>query len=610
VRLPSVLQRLVRFPPRFRPRREELSAAVVLAGLVAIEVFARRNTSDFEDAAAVASLTLLAGFAWRRWGRVARVEGWRRSLRERLGALRLRIGLDLRGEPPLPRRWPRPYLALAIAVPLGAAALVAWRAVLPSAALETVRGVSGLAAIVLLGSLWGALASGTFVAFFAPALLLGALLERWSPAGRDAAARHRDVLRLWLGTFYLVLLALAAVLLPPWLPFVLLAATALFHWAVLLPPARPALTLAWKLGPKSTEAATLPGPVWMVGESLLLAGGITLLSVAALGERLDGSGGVARAITGFLGSAFLWSSVGAYAVYYVHGGVHVLRARLSNPARPMRPLVRVVSVAPGADEGLERLAGERLREAGFRVVRGPAGLGPLAAEIELAAEPRVGRPPGTWPVGLTARDLEDPECHHRLRRRNEVLARRRLRSGLKRLFKIAAARRRERDGSGSGFWIGPHLWFVTHLSRDSSGEDALGTIGPAYHTVIERAARHHLWTVLGALEVDLIFLEDGVGFRRFQRVLSMLFEHHDIFAGRRPLEERHFAGLPGVRVLLHDFALDRPLDSARYPEPDYEDLGRARILHVFRDRGEEEESPVDPVELDRVPAGGAPVLVS
>jgi hypothetical protein len=110
---------------------------------------------------------------------------------------------------------------------------------------------------------------------------------------------------------------------------------------------------------------------------------------------------------------------------------------------------------------------------------------------------------------------------------------------------------------------------------------------------------------MAGLQVDLVFVEDGVGFRRFRRVLRMAFEVHDMLGPRARAEERHFTGLPGVSVVIHDFTMEEPFRRVRagYPEPDYETVGRARILHVFRDRGEE-DATVDAPRDRR----GAPVL--
>jgi hypothetical protein len=75
------------------------------------------------------------------------------------------------------------------------------------------------------------------------------------------------------------------------------------------------------------------------------------------------------------------------------------------------------------------------------------------------------------------------------------------------------------------------------------------------------------------LDLDLIFVEDGVKGPEVQQVFDELFE----------------GAIPGVRVMIHEFELDTPLLRQDYPEPDYDGLGRARLLHVFRDRGGEDE---------------------
>jgi hypothetical protein len=87
-----------------------------------------------------------------------------------------------------------------------------------------------------------------------------------------------------------------------------------------------------------------------------------------------------------------------------------------------------------------------------------------------------------------------------------------------------------------------------------------------------------------------------------RRVLRVLFEVFDMHAGRRPANEIDFRGLPGVRVLIHEFQFDEPFKSETYPEPKYDYLGRARILHVFRDRGGQEEFIEPPFDMSRSPA--------
>jgi hypothetical protein len=214
-------------------------------------------------------------------------------------------------------------------------------------------------------------------------------------------------------------------------------------------------------------------------------------------------------------------------------------------------------------------------------------------------------PPRSGVRVLSLASLEEPDTGRRLRRRHEILQRRLLLRGLSRLFKRAAGVSFER---GEGFWVAPHLWFALGLSRDEDGDEAEGEsgsieqiVGPRYDRLIPLPARSHMHQVLGALRVDLIFVEDGVGFRRLRGVLKVLFEVYDVHGGDAPLLERHLTGLPGVRCILHDVAPETPFRGGDYPEPDYEGVGRARVLHVFRDRGDATDRVAPDPSRDRLP---------
>lgn len=141
------------------------------------------------------------------------------------------------------------------------------------------------------------------------------------------------------------------------------------------------------------------------------------------------------------------------------------------------------------------------------------------------------------------------------------------------------------------------------MSRDTDedefdldeGSTLTGMIAPPYHRVIPRPARRHFYEVYRALDIDIIFVSDGIDFKNLRRVLGIVFETCDMHGGRQRAEERHFVGIPKVRIMFHEFELTNPFQSSKYPEPDYEDIGRARIMHVFRDRGEADEHIKQPV---------------
>ena len=101
---------------------------------------------------------------------------------------------------------------------------------------------------------------------------------------------------------------------------------------------------------------------------------------------------------------------------------------------------------------------------------------------------------------------------------------------------------------------------------------------------------------------NVIFVEDGVKFRNMKRVFKKLFEFFDKSRGQKRMEEIHFLGLPKVRAMIHDLELDMPFESNRYPEPKYELIGRARVLHIFRDRGDQEDLIQVPWDFSWLPA--------
>jgi hypothetical protein len=283
--------------------------------------------------------------------------------------------------------------------------------------------------------------------------------------------------------------------------------------------------------------------------------------------------------------------------------LQALLGRLRDPARPSR---RVIHVGGEPSTAQRHALEAHFRSRGWEVRFAPAEPGPLDVRVE-RGETAPTDAETRWPLRAPADALMTDETLQRLARRDEIQKRRRLVSGLERLFKHAAAHSFKR---GSGFWVAPHYWFIPGLTRDlpeeelnlAEGTIMSGIIGPPYHRLLPRAVRHHAYQMLRALQIDLIFVEDGVSFRRLLRVLRMMFEVYDIYGGRRRADEVHFHGLPGTRVLIHEFQLDEPFRSEVYPEPDYENLGRARILHVFRDRGEQTDRLETPLDITHVPA--------
>ena len=98
---------------------------------------------------------------------------------------------------------------------------------------------------------------------------------------------------------------------------------------------------------------------------------------------------------------------------------------------------------------------------------------------------------------------------------------------------------------------------------------AIIAIGPPYPEVLSLPVRRYAYQMLKSLQVELIFVEDGVSFRKLVRVFRTLFEIYDKGAGQKHSEDVHFQGMTKVKVMFHDFDVDEPFRSSKYPEPKF-----------------------------------------
>jgi hypothetical protein len=234
----------------------------------------------------------------------------------------------------------------------------------------------------------------------------------------------------------------------------------------------------------------------------------------------------------------------------------------------------------------------------------PAARAPGEVRVEIVPEERSEATEFNphWPLKVSVNDLRSAIVKERLARRDEIATRRQLFRGLQKLYKRASA---FKGPAGGGFWLAPHWWFVEGAGRedaDATGDDAPPMVGPAYSTVLSVRARQHSHAVLRATQIDMIFVEDGVTYRNLERALRVLTELYDVHGGQRRAEEQHFRGVPKVRVMIHDYEPGNPFRSELYPEPKFDDLSRVRVLHIFKDRGGEEEWVEPPFDFSSTPA--------
>jgi hypothetical protein len=536
----------------------------------------------------------------------------------------MEVGFDLRGRPPLPAALPRPLL-IALGLVVGAVVFgLVFAAYLPL----DVRGVAirvfYLGYLTLLTLLWAALLGGTFMAIGYPfALIHDAFVAHAAKRSQRAARAEASAL-----VGYFAFFMMAAFYLPAWVPLVICLLALGVNVATIVIPSNPDVKIIWRYRQPGEALRAIPWGWWVTWEFAFLAMAAIALGLLAAGSSVMGFTPTAaetviataqpglptsRAllpheampITTSLGLTLAWLAAGALSLRV---GQSVI-VRLRDPARPCRPVLHIAgSCTPPERKAIDRY----YRAEGWDVRWGP-GAEPTDVNVVLEqAAPETDAEHVSWPLQVSAAELMSEPVQKRLARRSEIQLRRRLVAGLERLFKQAAARKYRR---GTGMWLAPHLWFIPGVSRDTR-EDELdleqgtllsGMIGQPYHRVFPRCVRNHLYQILRALQIDLIFVEDGVSYRRFARVLRMMFELYDVHGGRRRAQEVHFQGLPGVRVLIHDYALDEPFKSETYPEPEFESLGRARILHVFKDRGEQEEPLETPLDWTNMPAPSAVV---
>ncbi len=579
---------------------EVVSLAGWLLALAIVEGLGRGIQTDAGDALIVAGLGVLAAATYaghRRYDlfwtqALARVA---RGLAHRTRALEPTFGLDLRGSPPLPRAVPWLH-RLAGPVALLLTGWLWWHRESFPHGLHTAPAPLYLLRLAGLVALWGALVAGSLLGL---ACGLGWVHDRALATGRGSTPVDARPWAVPLAVFLLG--AGAALLLPVTVPVVAISVTSLVAMILLLfSPAE--LELVWrdKRGGIRATAWGRTALSWMVVGACLGVAPTILTRGEDLFTSSSGSGAT-MPVTEVLGSAYAWcASLVLCAV--LSGLVRLQRRRRSFVmAACAVPRVRIEG------EALTTALRAALYRAGWRVSSGedPAAPGEVIAHLDsdaLPADPLFGP---SWPRRVCPDWLASPEGLSALARRRTRTLRRKLLRGLRRAWKRAATREFQR---GQGFWLAPHYWFVSGLTRDvpegdhHPGEPVFDDrVGPAFEHVLPWAARVHFHRLMSDLEIDLVFVEDGLGWRKVAAFLRTLFELHDLFGGSQPAEDRHFQGLGGVRVILHEAGLDSPFRSPTYPEPDYEEVGRARVALVFRDRGGDERRAPVPRGSDRLP---------
>ena len=567
-----------------------------------LEVLGRHATTDFHDGlagfvllGAVVAVTARHRRAPLGWVRA--LGSWSRKLAGSLATLRYDHGIDLRGTPPIPRRTPPAvWIVASVLVLWGALAIGAWAA-FPTGWRAVGAYSSYTLYLVFLMLLWVALLAVTFVGVFIPVAYLDKWLKQWLG---DTDRRGAELAAV---VGYAVLVSAIAWVVPPAAVLVMCLAVAVAGWLVYLPKGRDGAAVLWRSGPDKPIYAV---PVHRVLAIVALLASLLLFDIlmTACGGRLFGPprSDDTMPVTALFGAVAAWLLPLLLAVI----ALRLHSARRTDPARRTGPTVHVAADDRAAVSGAARAIrawGWRVRMVPKRREAGQVGVVVVAREKSEATEFDP-----CWPLKVCVADLEAGEVRQRLDRRDEIQVRRQLFRGLQKLFKRASA---FKGPAGGGFWLAPHWWFVDGVGREDADanpdDSAPPLVGPPYHRVIPTRARQHAHAVLRATQVDMIFIEDGVTFKKLERVLRVVTELYDVHGGKRRAEDFHFRGLTKVKVMIHDYEPGNPFRSDLYPEPKFDDLSRVRVLHVFRDRGGHEERVDPPFEFSWTPA---PALVS
>jgi hypothetical protein len=483
----------------------------VCASLIGLEVIGRQSTSDVHDGLAALALVAIGAVVAARHRReplpwVSRGLDGVRWVASFASLLRYDHGVDLRCQPPLPRKSPRAVWGIAAALLAGiGVAGAAWWA-FPSGWREAGTATVYLAYLVVLLVLWVFLLVVWVVGIFVPIRLLDARLKRWL----GETDRNAEFIAV---VVYAVLVTAVAVAwkVPPLPVFVLCAAVVTAAVVAYIPSRPDTAGIVWRAYP-DRPMYTVP-----FHRVLALSAGLAALVVfaaltAACGGRALGLPGTTDAmpVTAVLGAMAAWVVPGLLltAVSYAWSGLH------NDPARRTAP---TVTVAGGAASD-RAAAAARIGPWGWavRAADGSREPGEVAVEVVPTERSEATEFDPQWPLKVSMADLSDGGVKERLARRDEIQLRRQFFRGLAKLFRRAAL---FKSPGGGGVWLAPHWWFIEGMGRedaDGSEDAAPRLVGPPYHRVFPPRARQHFHAVLRATQVDMIFVEDGVGHRNVE----------------------------------------------------------------------------------------------
>ena len=184
-----------------------------------------------------------------------------------------------------------------------------------------------------------------------------------------------------------------------------------------------------------------------------------------------------------------------------------------------------------------------------------------------------------------------------IERRERIQKKRQFLRGMKKLFKIGSAKKNK---SGDGYILGPWWWLTQGLRRNEeefSFHNYFNTfVGPHFQLLYSKPVRQYIYNLFRSVDVDFIYMEDGITFNNFRKVMDIILEYYETQESGTPIEERHFAQLTGVKVIIDEFGRDEKKynQHVKYQEPEFVGNSRARIMQIFKDRGDNEKEEIPP----------------
>ncbi len=602
---------------RLVPSAERGTAIAVVSLLVGLEVVGRSATSDWHDLLAGVALLLGGMFvvAWHRsepvpW--VLRISDYLTRQANRFDQLKYDVGIDFRGTPPIPQRIPRSvYLFFAGLLISDAVAIGAW-AVFPEGWREFGLRTSYVLYLVVLVSLWLLMVSTVIVSVYLPVYVFDNHMRRLNHQAQshhsafqaELAPQAPDAAVL-LG--YWILAMLVTLVTPPIYGLALCGLVIVLSIVCYVMITVSDAHLLWRSGgteQSSPNLFSIPILRILFLGVILSASLIGSLILWACGGHLSTAPSLesSMVVTGFLGALTAWLVPGLVLM----GCYQFYRFRSMDPSR-RDPLT--VQIDNKVDRSLRVRAARLVRRWGFYSAFAPVpdtGARPVSIQLVPAEQSEATEFDPRWPLKVSMDDLQGTIVPERIQRRDEIQLRRRFLKCLAKLLKQSALLVPE---NGGGFWIAPHWWFVETLlwespSKNSASDHAavLRPVGPSFEKLFGARVRQHLHSILRSTQIDLIYLEDSVSPRKLEKVLRELFELYDVHGGKRRAEEHHFQGIPKIKVMFHEYAPGNEFRSDTYPEPKFDDVSRFRVMHVFRDREESEETTDIPFDFSWEPS--------